>query len=198
VQRDATEARLKLLEAQLAPHMLFNTLANLRALITLEPARAVAMLDHLDSYLRAVLTGSRELSHPLAAEFARLADYLELMSVRMGPRLRYELVLPAALRNVRLPPLLLQPLVENAIRHGLEPLVEGGAIEVCAHREGSLLLIDVKDTGTGFDDGARPVGTGFGLAQVRERLQSLYGERAELAVTASPGGGTLATLRLPL
>jgi hypothetical protein len=198
VQRDASEARLKLLETQLAPHMLFNTLANLRALIGADPRRAVAMLDRLDSYLRAVLAGSRGLSHPLAAEFARLADYLELMSVRMGPRLQYELDLPEQLRDVSVPPLLLQPLVENAIRHGLEPLIAGGEIRVRARRDGSNLTIDVADTGGGFDEASGAQGGGFGLTQVRERLDSLYGERAKLDLKSSLGGGTLATLRLPL
>lgn len=197
VQRDASEARLKLLETQLAPHMLFNTLANLRALISADPPRAVAMLDRLDSYLRAVLAGSRGLSHPLAAEFARLADYLELMSVRMGPRLRYALELPEHLRDFAVPPLLLQPLVENAIRHGLEPLVAGGEIRVCARRESSQLVIDVRDTGSGLDETVQAQGGGFGLTQVRERLDSLYGGRAQLILTSSEGGGTLASLRLP-
>jgi sensor histidine kinase YesM len=187
-----------LLETQLAPHMLFNTLANLRALIAADPRRAVAMLDRLDSYLRAVLAGSRGLSHPLAAEFARLADYLELMSVRMGPRLQYELDLPEQLRDVSVPPLLLQPLVENAIRHGLEPLIAGGEIRVRARRDGSNLTIDVADTGGGFDEASGAQGGGFGLTQVRERLDSLYGERAKLDLKSSLGGGTLATLRLPL
>ena len=99
-ERDAAEARLKLLEAQLEPHMLFNTLANLRVLIALDPTRAQAMLDHLIAYLRATLTASRATHHPLADEFDRLRDYLELMAVRMGPRLRYTLDLPDALRQV--------------------------------------------------------------------------------------------------
>jgi LytS/YehU family sensor histidine kinase len=127
-----TEARLKLLEAQLEPHMMFNTLANLRVLIATDPPRAQAMLDHLIAYLRATLGGARAALHPLADEFARLADYLEIMAVRMGPRLAFALDLPEALRGVPVPPLLLQPLVENAIRHGLEPQVAGGHIGVRA------------------------------------------------------------------
>ena len=134
-QRNATEARLKLLETQLEPHMLFNTLANLRVLITVDPPRAVAMLDRLNSYLRMTLSGSRALSHPLSAEFDRLGDYLELMSVRMGDRLHYRLELPQDLRDAPVPPLLLQPLVENCIKHGLEPSVDGGRIDVSAARD---------------------------------------------------------------
>ena len=203
-QRAATEARLKLLETQLEPHMLFNTLANLRVLITLDPPRAVAMLDRLNSYLRMTLSGSRALSHPLSAEFDRLGDYLELMSVRMGERLRYTLELPDALRDVPVPPLLLQPLVENAIRHGLEPKVEGGLVAVRARREADRLVIEVSDTGVGvgvgLDAAPSSAGGGFGVEQVRERLATVYGDRARmrLAPSQEPEGGTCATLSFPL
>ncbi|MBJ2157905.1 sensor histidine kinase [Variovorax sp. IB41] len=201
-QRDATEARLKLLETQLEPHMLFNTLANLRVLITLDPPRAVAMLDRLNSYLRMTLSGSRALAHPLSAEFDRLADYLELMSVRMGERLRYTLDLPEDLRDIPVPPLLLQPLVENSIRHGLEPKVEGGEIAVRARRNGDRLVIEVNDTGVGPDaalpSDAEEGGSGFGLEQVRERLATVFGAQSEMRLAAAPAGGTCATLSFPL
>lgn len=200
-RRNAAEARLKLLETQLEPHMLFNTLANLRVLITTDPARAVAMLDRLNSYLRMTLGGSRAPSHPLSAEFERLGDYLELMSVRMGERLRYTLELPDALREAPVPPLLLQPLVENSIRHGLEPRVEGGEITVRARRQDGRLVIEVADTGVGVDAAAGPGspkdGGGFGLDQVRERLAATYGEEGRLRIAAAPGGGTLVTLGIP-
>ncbi|MBT2325203.1 histidine kinase [Variovorax paradoxus] len=198
-ERDATDARLKLIETQLEPHMLFNTLANLRVLITTDPPRAVAMLDRLNSYLRVTLSGSRALAHPLSAEFQRLGDYLELMSVRMGARLAYRLELPEDLRDVPVPPLLLQPLVENAIRHGLEPRVEGGEIAVGARREGQRLVIDVRDSGVGIDSAApSSENGGFGLAQVRERLATVYGNSGALALTAGPSGGTCVTITLPL
>ena len=198
-QRHAAEAQLRLLEAQLEPHMLFNTLANLRVLIAVDPPRAQAMLDRLIAFLRATLTASRAGRHALSAEFARLADYLALMQVRMGERLQTRLDLPDALANLAVPPLLLQPLVENSIRHGLEPSVAGGRIEVGAAREGDDLVLRVRDTGVGL---AAPAGDGtrFGLQQVRERLSTLYGERASL--TLSPAGdaegGTLALIRLPI
>ncbi|MDR0478323.1 MAG: histidine kinase, partial [Burkholderiaceae bacterium] len=171
-ERDTAQARLKLLATQLEPHMLFNTLANLRALIGSDPPRAIATLDRLDNYLRVTLTGSLAHTHPLAAEFERLADYLALMQVRMGPRLRYALDLPDNLRSVPVPPLLLQPLVENSIRHGLETKVEGGQITVRARLDGGCLVIEVHDTGTGLDEAATTVnrGTGFGLTQIRQRL----------------------------
>jgi len=200
VERDAAEAKLKLLETQLEPHMLFNTLANLRVLIATDPPRAIAMLDHLNSYLRVTLSGSRATAHPLAAEFDRLADYLELMSVRMGERLRYTLDLPDELRTLPVPPLLLQPLVENAIRHGLEPKVEGGRIAVQAQRadDGSV-RIAVRDTGVGLQasQAAGSDGAGFGLTQVRERLATAYGAGATLQMTAGADGGTAAIVQLP-
>ncbi|VTU23324.1 sensor histidine kinase [Variovorax sp. RA8] len=199
-QRDAADARLKLLETQLEPHMLFNTLANLRVLIATDPPRAVAMLDRLNSYLRVTLSGSRALAHPLSAEFQRLGDYLELMSVRMGPRLACRLQLPDDLREVPMPPLLLQPLVENAIRHGLEPKVEGGEIAIAARREGRRLVIEVRDTGVGIAESAgapSPEG-GFGLSQVRERIATVYGTEGALQLASHPAGGTCATITLPL
>ena len=197
--RQASEAKLKLLETQLEPHMLFNTLANLRALIGVDPPRAQVMLDHMIRYLRATLSGSRATSHPLAAEFARLEDYLALMAIRMGPRLRSTLELPEALRDVPVPPLLLQPLVENAIRHGLEPQVDGGHITVRAMRDGAGIVLEVADTGAGFDPSA-PAPTGgsrFGLAQVRERVATAYEGRGHVALTSTPGRGTVIRLHLP-
>ncbi|MFN3375946.1 MAG: sensor histidine kinase [Burkholderiaceae bacterium] len=202
----ASESRLKLLETQLEPHMLFNTLANLRVLIGTDPARAQHMLDRMIAYLRATLGGSRQLSHPLADEFARLRDYFELMAVRMGPRLQYTLDLPVALRSAAVPPLLLQPLAENAIRHGLEPSVPGGHIAVRARAiesaHGPLLQIEVQDTGVGLHSHAvAPLptrGGGFGLTQVRERLATLHGAQAGLELTPLAPQGTCARIVLPL
>ena len=200
----ASEARLKLLETQLEPHMLFNTLANLRVLIGTDPARAQEMLDRMIAYLRATLTASRSTQHPLAHEFERLRDYLELMAVRMGPRLTYTLDLPDALREVPVPPLLLQPLVENAIRHGLEPQVEGGHITVraCtrAAPDGPHLVIEVNDTGVGLPDELPTPGPGqsFGLTQVRERLATLHGAAGTLDLIAASAGGTSASVVFPL
>ena len=203
-RQHAGEARLKLLEAQLEPHMLFNTLANLRALIGADPERAQRMLDHLIAYLRATLAASRATTHPLAAEFERLRDYLELMAIRMGPRLAYTLELPAELGAQPVPTLLLQPLVENSIRHGLEPKVAGGSVRVAARREGSTVVIDVSDTGVGQRDAPSgdpppPDATGgFGIAQVQERLATLYGSAAHFEFTSVPGEGARTRLRFPM
>lgn len=196
-ERDAAEARLRLLHSQLAPHMLFNTLANLRALIGTDPPAAQHMLDRLNAYLRATLHASRASTHPLAAEFERLRDYLALMAVRMGPRLQHQLDLPDALRDVPVPTLLLQPLVENAIQHGLEPQVAGGRLEVRAERSGHMLRLTVADTGVGFHPGAVREGR-FGMAQVAERVASVSGGQGRVDVRAPPGAGTTVTLELPL
>lgn len=192
----ATESRLKLLEAQLEPHLLFNTLANLRALIATDPPRAVAMLDRLNDFLRATLGASRATTHPLQAEFDRLRDYLELMAVRMGPRLRYTLDLPPDLAACPVPTLLLQPCVENAIKHGLEPKVEGGEITIAARRDGGDVVLEVTDTGIGLSTG-KGGGSGFGLEQVHDRLETLYGGRGAMKLIAREQGGTRCTARFP-
>jgi hypothetical protein len=196
VQRHATESRLKLLEAQLEPHMLFNTLANLRALIGVDAQRAQQMLDHMIAYLRATLAASRSTTHTLQAEFDRLRDYLELMAVRMGPRLAYALDLPAELADQPVPTLLLQPLVENSIQHGLEPKVEGGSVTVTARRQGDTIALVVQDTGVGAADSPTD-GKGFGLAQVRERLATLYGTAAAIDFVATRAQGGRATIVFP-
>ncbi len=206
LERQATEARLKLLETQLEPHMLFNTLANLRALIATDPPRAIHMLDRLNDYLRATLRGSRIEAqsgvHTLADEAARLRDYLELMAVRMGPRLSRRFELPEDLLQHPVPPLLLQPLVENAIRHGLEPRIEGGQITLRAQREGERWLgIEVADTGVGTQDTKvfeSNSDSGFGLAQVHERIAKLAGAAGSIEFVSTPGVGTTVRLRLPL
>ncbi len=201
-ERQATEQQLKLLESQLEPHMLFNTLANLRALIGVDPARAQAMLDRLIAFLRASLAGSRVGEHTLAVEFDRLHDYLSLMEIRMGPRLSTSFTLPPELADALVPPFLLQPIVENSIKHGLEPKREGGRIEVTAERDGTALVVRVRDTGVGASSAlAAPTADGgFGLDHVRERLATLYGPSAsfELAPVDDGRGGMLAARAAPV
>ena len=205
--RQASEAQLNLIRTQLEPHMLFNTLANLRSLMASDPPRAQVMVDHLIAFLRATLTASRHDKVTLKEEFDVLRDYLALISIRMGPRLRHSLDLPPGLGATTVLPLLLQPLVENAVRHGIEPAIEGGRIDVSARAQGEHLELIVEDTGVGFT-GER---IGFGLAQVRERLQTAYGASAALVVESplprSPSrplaqpavsAGARVTLTLPL
>ncbi len=219
----AMEARFALLRAQLEPHMLFNTLANLRSLIRQNPEQALAMMDRLNAWLRATLSASRRDTVTLADEFALLRDYLALIAIRMGERLQVRLELPATLADAPVPALLLQPLVENAVRHGLEPLAEGGSIVISARLRAERLQLLVEDSGAGFvqaeapDQGAEPdpgamprqgdiserAGSGFGLQQVRQRLQTLYGDRATLSIrspwpkAAGAATGTSIMIDLP-
>jgi signal transduction histidine kinase len=208
LQREATEAQLQVLRAQLDPHMLFNTLANLRALIDQRPEQATEMLDRLVAYLRATLGASRAdgqgHTHTLGDEVERLQDYLALMAVRMGPRLQVRLDVPDELKSQPVLPLLLQPLVENAIRHGLEPQIDGGTIALQAQRDGDQLVLTLSDTGAGgaaFREACPHSGPhtgGLGLAHVRERLHTRYGAAAHMALHSPPGHGTRITLQWPL
>lgn len=189
-RRQAAEAKLTLLQAQLEPHMLFNTLANLRVLVASDPQRAQAMLDHLIAYLRATLGGSRSTEHALGEEFARLRDYLALMSIRMGARLQYTLDLPEDLAQVPVPPLLLQPLVENAIRHGVEPSARGGKLQVRTERRGDLVEVRITNTLPTEIDSASAAGTrgnGIALANVRARLSLLHDLQAHLTARTLKG-----------
>ncbi|MGZ5883986.1 MAG: sensor histidine kinase [Burkholderiaceae bacterium] len=197
--RTAAESQLKMLESQLEPHMLFNTLAHLRVLIGLDPPRAQEMLDRMISFLRATLEASRTGSHPLSTEVDRIHDYLDMMQVRMGQRLQFQLALPTDLAALPVPPLLMQPLVENSIKHGLEPKIQGGRIEITARREGDALILSARDTGIGLGALASK-GTNFGMQQVRERIGTLYGSAAKLELVSADDkeGGTLATIHLPM
>jgi hypothetical protein len=198
IARQALQAQLRLLQAQIEPHMLFNTLANLQGLIAIDAERASRMLDQLICYLRATLSASRAESTTLAQEFALIDAYLGLMSVRMGERLSYHLDLPAALGAARLPPMLLQPLVENAIIHGLEPKISGGQVVIGAVRRGAMLEVSVSDTGLGLDGAAGKTGTRIGVANTRERLRALYGDHAGLALEPVTPHGAVSRLILPL
>jgi sensor histidine kinase YesM len=198
IERQALQAQLRLLQAQIEPHMLFNTLANLQGLIAIDPVRAGDMLDQLIQYLRATLSVSRSETTTLEQEFTAMGAYLGLMGVRMGDRLRYRLVLPPELRTARLPTMLLQPLVENAIVHGVEPKVDGGDIEIRAAVSGDCLAIEVQDTGLGLARIHPARGGGVGVTTSRERLAVLYGDRAAIDLIHAPPVGTLARLTLPL
>jgi hypothetical protein len=197
IEKQAMQAQLQLLQAQIEPHMLFNTLANLKGLIALDGPRAQHMLDQLIQYLRAALTSSRAQQTTLDDEFSLMEAYLGLMSIRMGSRLSYALQLPEALRAAPIPPMLLQPLVENAIKHGLEPKIDGGRIEVRASLEGDNLTLTVTDTGLGLEP-PTACGTHLGLANIGERLRALYGERASCTLAPNTPTGAIARLIVPL
>jgi signal transduction histidine kinase len=194
LERQAVTARLQALQAQIEPHFLFNTLANVVSLIESEPARARSMLERLIELLRASLAASRAEEVTLRQEAALLAAYLEILKVRMGARLRYAIDIAPEVAQARLPPLTLQPLVENAIRHGLEPKIEGGMVSIAAAGRDGQLLLEIADDGLGF---APRAGGGVGLANVRERLSSRYGNDARMTIEdARPG--TRVRLTLPL
>jgi sensor histidine kinase YesM len=197
IEKQAAQAQLQLLQAQIEPHMLFNTLANLQSLITVDPPRAQHMLDQLIRYLRATLSSSRAETTTLAHEFALMEAYLGLMSVRMGARLSYSLRLPGALSGIKVPPMLLQPLIENAIKHGLEPKIDGGYISVEAILDAGTLTLSVMDTGLGLDASADH-GMQIGLKNVSERLQVLYGDAATVSLAPNVPNGAIAQLKLPL
>jgi signal transduction histidine kinase len=194
IEQGAAEARLRLLQAQIEPHFLFNTLANLDSLIGKDPKRACEMLGHLNDYLRSTLDTTRSASGTLAQEFAIARGYLEIVAIRMGPRLAFSLSLPEELKDFQVPPMLLQPLVENAVKHGLEPKVEGGRIEVSVSRNQNLIEIRVKDTGLG---NSSTKGTGVGLSNLRERLAVTYGSRARLSMQHNETKGVTATVTIP-
>ena len=202
-QRLAAESQLRLLRAQLEPHMLFNTLANLRSLLREDPVQAELMIDQLITYLRSALAASRTESTTLSGEFAQLRAYLDIMSLRMGPRLGYRLELPAALEGIEVPPMLLQPLVENAIKHGIEPKVGPGRIEVVARATGPTIEISVIDSGLGISQ--NPASTGspdpgsasYGLQHVRERLRAVYGANASLSLHPRAPSGVCAVVSIP-
>ena len=198
LQARVTEAQLKLLQGQIEPHFLFNTLANVQSLIDFDPERAKLMLERFTDYLRASLGQLRGDATTLAQEFAMLEAYLGLMQLRMGDRLKVELALPADLAAVELPPLLAQPLVENAIHHGLEPQISGGTVTVSARRVDGRLWIEVADDGQGLGGPKRRGGNGVALDNIRARLAARFGPSAALELLPRDGGGTLARIQFPL
>lgn len=195
----ATSARLQLLQQQIEPHMLFNTLANAHALIDEEPRQAQRLLEALSELLHASMqTGERNMV-PLREEMALVEHYLRLMAIRMGSRLRYALELPDALAPVLLPPLTLQPLVENAIKHGLDGQVQGGAVQVRAFVQDAQLQVEVLDDGAGLPAEALPAShQGIGISNVRQRLRYAFGTDASVQVSPRPTGGVRALLHIPL
>jgi sensor histidine kinase YesM len=195
IEREATVANLRALQAQIEPHFLFNTLANVTGLIDSDPARAKHMLETFIRFLRASLAATRRSTTTLADEFALIGDFLEVLRVRMGDRLQVRLDLPADLCSVEIPPMLLQPVVENAIRHGLETKVEGGVIALGARREGGRLFLEVADTGVGFADASAG---GTGLSNIRERLRLAHGDAGRITIRDNAPQGTIVAIELPL
>lgn len=196
----ASKAKLSMLQAQIEPHMLFNTLSNLRQLIDVDPVKAQLMLDSLVDYLRATLASSMHDTTTLKEEFALLENYLSLMQIRMGDRLSFDLHLPKELEDVSVPILILQPLVENAIKHGLEPSIVGGTISVRARIESDCIAVEVEDTGIGYNQNSVALPAGFGVRSVRERLGTNPAHRDALSIVSplkNNQSGTSITVRIP-
>jgi sensor histidine kinase YesM len=199
LSRQAVEAQLKLMQAQVEPHFLFNTLASVQYLTETDPPRASQLLGHLIAYLRAALPQLRASSTTLGQETQLIEAYLSILKMRMGERLAFDVSIPATLRTHSFPPNLLISLVENSVKHGLEPMVQGGRVTIVASAGDGKLIVRVTDTGSGVGNGERPAaGQGVGLSNVRERLAALYGERAAFTLAPSPAGGAVATITLPL
>jgi Histidine kinase/Histidine kinase-, DNA gyrase B-, and HSP90-like ATPase len=200
LKRQVVEARMAAMQAQVEPHFLFNTLASIDHLIETDPARASKMQKNLIALLRASMPTMREANaqsiRDLGRELTVIRPYLEILKVRMEERLSTDIRVSDGLLSAEFPPMMLQSLVENAIKHGLEPKAEGGSLIVSAEIVHGRLAVKVADTGLGFGKAAT-AGTGIGLNNIRERLQLLYGSKGTLTVNENPGGGTLVTITVP-
>jgi signal transduction histidine kinase len=194
--RQLTDAKLRLMQAQVEPHFLFNTLASVQHLAEANSPDAAKLTAQLIAFLRGGLSGLREEFTTLEREFMMAKSYLEIMKTRMGQRLDFKLELPPDLANQSVPPAMLISLVENAIKHGLETLPDGGRIGLAARRSHDQLIIQVKDTGRG--SGVLVSNSGVGLTNIRERLQAIYGEQASLELTENLPTGFIATLSFPM
>lgn len=195
VEKNAVMTEIKLLQSQMEPHFLFNTLSNILGLIDPDPEKAKRMLEAFTLFLRASLVIARSESVSLSQEMDVVKNYLEVFSVRMGSRLRYTIDIPNDLRIVRVPPLLVQPLVENAIKHGLEPSVNGGELLISSARQGNTVRITVADSGMGINE--LSPGNGIGLANIKKRLDLVYNGRASLAFEENKPTGVKAIIEFP-
>jgi hypothetical protein len=201
LKRQVVEARMAAMQAQVEPHFLFNTLASIDHLIETDPPRASLMQKNLIALLRASMPTMREANaagavRDLGRELAVIRPYLEILKVRMEERLQTTIDVPEGLMSAEFPPMMIQGLVENAIKHGLEPKAEGGSLTVRAEIVHGKLAVTVADTGLGFGRAAT-AGTGVGLANIRERLQLLHGNKASVTVTENTPSGTVVTITVP-
>jgi hypothetical protein len=203
LRRQVLEARMAMMQAQVEPHFLFNTLASIDHLIEFDPKRASQMQRNLISLLRASMPSMRAATEsglrPLDLELAVVRPYLEILKVRMEERLTTDIDVPDGLLSAEFPPMMVQTLVENSIKHGLEPKAEGGHLSVKAEIRHGKLCVTVSDTGLGFAGaaGGETAGTGVGLANIRERLSLLYGSKGTLTIANNPVGGTIVTITVP-
>ena len=195
-ERELAVTQLRTLQAQIEPHFLFNTLANLHALIESDTSKARELLESLTDLFRISLDYSRASTGSIQGELELISNYLAVQQVRMGERLSFQIDVDDGLDDIQLPPFLIQPLVENAIKHGIEPSAEPGNVEVRVARIGSSLQIDVGNTWNPDLESAD--GTGIGIENVQERLEAVYGDAAKLRINRSTTDGFIVTIELPL
>ncbi len=195
MEKESLLANLRMLQAQIEPHFLFNTLSNIVSLIETQPAKGKSMLLDLTKYLRISLSRTLPEKTTLDQEIAMIKAYLNIQKIRMDERLNFKIDVPNNMRQQSFPPMLLQPLVENAVKHGLEPKVDGGEIGIRATEENSLMRIEVADTGLGFSDFNK---SGVGIANVRERLALLFGEKGRLKIEENKPHGVRVTIEVPI
>ena len=201
MERQLVQARLQVLQAQVEPHFLFNTLGAVDFLIETDPPRAARMQKALITYLRGALPQMRQESSTLGRELRLIDSYLELIKMRIEERLEVEIAVPEELQSAEFPPMVLQSVVENAIKHGIEPKPEGGRVRVRAGVQNGQLWVEVSDTGVGLPDGelleGPTSGTGLGLQNIRERLAMLYPGKSRLMLRSDPTTGTLVRISVP-
>ena len=193
-EKSALEANLKRLQAQVEPHFLFNTLSNIVSLMDTDPVNAKTMQMDLIRYLRTALGRTRDQETTLGQELELIRAYLDIFKVRMGERLQYAIDVPQSLTGQPMAPLLLQPIVENALLHGLSPKIDGGHIQIIADTNGRILKIEISDSGVGMADHQQP---GVGLSNVRARLAQLYGSQGRLVIKARQPCGVTVVVEVP-
>jgi sensor histidine kinase YesM len=194
LEKNILEAKLQLMQAQVEPHFLFNTLANVQHLVETDPPEASRVLDSLIKYLRAALPQMRETTTNLGREIDMARAFLEINRVRMGSRLDFAIEVPESLKQHAFPPMMLISLVENAVKHGVDPCCECGTITIRASADEVRLRVSVEDTG----EGIRPMkGGGLGLSNIRERLKALYGPSARLVIEERAPRGVVASIEVP-
>ncbi len=193
-EKKLIETNLRILQAQIEPHFLFNTLSNILSLLDSDPEKGKRMLEDLINYLRISLIKTRRQTSTIQEEMEVIQTYLNIFKVRMGDRLRYKIDVPDEMKNLPFPPMLIQPLVENAIKHGLEPRIEGGELCIRVVDNGEFFRLEVADTGLGLYENSSP---GLGLSNVRERLKSIYGGQAQLILEENHPTGLKAIIEVP-
>jgi len=199
IQRQLTETRLRMLQAQIEPHFLFNTLASAQQLAQKGAPDAAKLIGHLVRFLRMSIPSMRDDKGALKREFDQISAYLAIMQTRMGDRLTFAVSADPSVEQFSLPPALVMTLVENSIKHGIEPAADGGHVDVSAQVEGDALIVRVADTGVGFvSTDSKDAGGGLGLSNIAQRLQAIYGDAAKVKLTQNVPHGCVATLSLPL